>query len=192
MDHLELPDKSAAIVPGGSNGRLVVVSNRVPLASSSAAPAAGGLAVALKAALKARGGLWFGWWGKTSEKSPLSCQWGTFGSLTYAVSDLSRRDAEQYYRGFANRTLWPICHYRLDLADLSECNAAAYFRVNEDFALQLHKMLRQDDIIWVHDYHLIPLAGFLRQLGCANRVGFFLHIPWPGPAVASALPYYQR
>jgi hypothetical protein len=57
-----------------------IVSNRVPLASSSAAPAAGGLAVALKAALRARGGLWFGWSGKTSEESPLACQWGTFGS----------------------------------------------------------------------------------------------------------------
>src|SRR6202040_2192729 len=70
MDHLELLYKPAAIVPGGSSGRLVVVSNRVPLASSSAAPAAGGLAVALKAALKARGGLWFGWSGKTSGKRP--------------------------------------------------------------------------------------------------------------------------
>jgi trehalose 6-phosphate synthase len=110
MDHLELLYKPAAIVPGGSGGRLVVVSNRVPLAASSAAPAAGGLAVALKAALKARGGLWFGWSGKTSLESPPVPQWRTFGSLTYAVSDLSRRDIEQYYHGFANRALWPICH----------------------------------------------------------------------------------
>jgi trehalose 6-phosphate synthase len=192
LDHLEFLSKSAAIVPGGSNGRLVVVSNRVPLASSSAAPAAGGLAIALKAALKARGGLWFGWSGKTSEVNSPAPQWGTFGSLTYAVSDLSRRDIEQYYHGFANRALWPICHYRLDLADLSECNAAAYFRVNEQFARQLHKILQRDDIIWVHDYHFIPMARFLRELGCVNRIGFFLHIPWPGPEVASALPSYQR
>ena len=114
MAHLYKP---AAIVRGGSNGRLVVVSNRVPLASSSA-PAAGGLAVALKAALKARGGLWFGWSGKSSEKSPLACQWGTFGSLTYAVSDLSRRDIEQYYHGFANRALWPICHYPTSISPI--------------------------------------------------------------------------
>ncbi|MGH6796678.1 MAG: alpha,alpha-trehalose-phosphate synthase (UDP-forming) [Methylocella sp.] len=192
VDHLELPYTPAGIVPGGSNGRLVVVSNRVPLAASSATPSAGGLAVALKAALKARGGLWFGWSGKTSEERPLAPKLGTFGSLAYAVSDLSRRDIEQYYHGFANRALWPICHYRLDLADLSECNAAAYFRVNEQFARQLHKMLRQDDLIWVHDYHFIPMAGLLRQLGCVNRIGFFLHIPWPGPEVASALPAYQR
>ncbi|MGH6852839.1 MAG: alpha,alpha-trehalose-phosphate synthase (UDP-forming), partial [Methylocella sp.] len=192
MDRLELLYKPAASVPGGTSGRLVVVSNRVPLASSSAAPAAGGLAIALKAALKARGGLWFGWSGKSSEDRPLAPKLGTFGSLAYAVSDLSRRDIEQYYHGFANRALWPICHYRLDLADLSECNAVAYFRVNEQFARQLHKMLRPDDMIWVHDYHFIPMARVLRQLGCANRIGFFLHIPWPGPEVASALPAYQE
>jgi trehalose 6-phosphate synthase len=192
MNRLEPSYKPAAIVPGGSNGRLVVVSNRVPLASSSAAQTAGGLAVALKAALKSRGGLWFGWSGKISEESSLAPEWGTFGSLTYAVSDLSRRDIEQYYHGFANRALWPICHYRLDLADLSECNAAAYFRVNEQFARQLHKILRLDDVIWVHDYHFIPMARVLRELGCVNRIGFFMHIPWPGPEVASALPAYQR
>ncbi len=192
MVHLELLYKPAALNGDGLGGRLVVVSNRVPLPSSSAAPAAGGLAVALESALKPCGGLWFGWSGKTSEESspPLQCR--TAGQLTYAVSDLSRRDLEQYYHGFANRALWPICHYRLDLAKLPECNAAAYFRVNEHFARQLTKLLRRDDIIWVHDYHLIPMARFLRQMGSTNRIGFFLHIPWPGPDVASALPAYQR
>ncbi len=192
MVHLELLYKPAAISRGKPDGRLVVVSNRVPLPSSSVAPAAGGLAVALQAVLKPRGGLWFGWSGKTSEESGPAAQCRTFGSLTYAVCDLSRRDVEQYYHGFANRALWPICHYRLDLADLSECNAAGYFRVNEQFARQLHEMLRPDDMIWVHDYHFIPMARVLRELGCVNRIGFFMHIPWPGPEVASALPAYQR
>ncbi|MGH6796305.1 MAG: alpha,alpha-trehalose-phosphate synthase (UDP-forming), partial [Methylocella sp.] len=191
MIQLELL-KSSETRCGKHDGRLVVASNRVALPSSAPAPVAGGLAVAMDAVLKARGGLWFGWSGKTYEETGSDPQCKTFGSLTYAVCDLSRRDAEQYYCGFANRTLWPICHYRLDLADLSESNAAAYFRVNEHFAVHLHKLLRRDDVIWVHDYHLIPLGRFLRQLGCANRIGFFLHIPWPGTAVASALPHYQR
>jgi trehalose 6-phosphate synthase len=77
-------------------------------------------------ALKPRRGLWFGWSGKPSEESGPATQCRTVGSLTCAVCDLSRRDIEQYY---CNRALWPICHYRLDLANLSECNAAAYFRV---------------------------------------------------------------
>jgi trehalose 6-phosphate synthase len=190
--HLELVYKPATINTTEPNGRVIVVSNRVPWPSSSTAPAAGGLAVALEAALKVHGGLWFGWSGKTSEESCPGPQCMSVGSLTYAVCDLSRRDIEQYYCGFANQALWPICHYRLDLANLSECSAAAYFRVNEHFARQLHKLLRRDDIIWVHDYHLIPMARFLRQMGCTHRIGFFLHIPWPGPNVASAMPAYQR
>ena len=192
MINLELLYKPAPINQGELVGRLVVVSNRVAVPSASAAPAAGGLTVALEAALKERGGLWFGWSGKTGEEGDNVAQCRTIGSLTYAVCDLSRRDIEQYYCGFANRTLWPICHYRLDLANLSESNAAAYFRVNEHFARQVHKLLRPDDIIWVHDYHLIPMVRFLRQMGCTNRIGFFLHIPWPGPDVASAMPAYQR
>ena len=86
MVHLELLYKPAAISRGKPDGRLVVVSNRVPLPSSSVAPAAGGLAVALQAALKPRGGLWFGWSGKTSEESGPAAQCRTVGSLTYAVS----------------------------------------------------------------------------------------------------------
>jgi trehalose 6-phosphate synthase len=197
MDHLELLHRPAAIIPedrasGVRKRRLVVVSNRVPSRSFAAAPAAGGLAVALEAALKAHGGLWFGWSGETCKDGEPAPQLIKDGPLTFAVSALSRRDIDEYYHGFANRSLWPICHYRLDLACLSECNAAAYFRVNEQFARQLHKMLRPDDLIWVHDYHLIPMAGFLRELGCVNRIGFFLHIPWPAPEVASALPAYER
>ena len=192
MINLELLYEPAAINRSELDGRLIVVSNRVSLPSSSGAPAAGGLAVALELALKVRGGLWFGWSGKTSEECDTALQYRSNGSVTYAVCDLSRRDIEQYYCGFANRALWPICHYRLDLADLSDCNAAAYFRVNEHFARQLHRLLRPDDVIWVHDYHLIPIARFLRQMGCTNRIGFFLHIPWPGPDVASAMPAYQR
>ena len=190
MVHLELLYKPASINLKRADNRLVVVSNRVP--SPSAGQSAGGLAVALQAALKARGGLWFGWSGKATDESNYVPQCKTVGSLTYAVCDLSRRDVHQYYCGFANRALWPICHYRLDLADLSECNATAYFRVNEEFARQLQKLLRPDDTIWIHDYHFIPMARFLRELGCVNRIGFFHHIPWPGPDVASAMPAYQR
>jgi len=131
MINLEHLYKHAAINRSELDSRLVVVSNRVPSPSSSGAPPAGGLAVALEAALKARGGLWFGWSGKTNEEASYAPQCRTVGPLTYAVCDLTRQDIEQYYCGFANQALWPICHYRLDLANLSECNAAAYFRVNE-------------------------------------------------------------
>ncbi|SFK00957.1 alpha,alpha-trehalose-phosphate synthase (UDP-forming) [Methylocapsa palsarum] len=197
MVHLELLYKPAGASRSVSDGRLVVVSNRVAApsasgASGAAGSGAGGLAVALQAALKARGGIWFGWSGKVSQDSNAPVQERTHGSVTYALSDLSRRDLDEYYHGFANRALWPICHYRLDLAKPSAPDSAGYFRVNEFFARRLARMIRPNDVIWVHDYHFIPMAAFLRQLGCANRIGFFLHIPWPSPDVARALPAYDR
>ncbi|HXW71892.1 MAG TPA: trehalose-6-phosphate synthase [Methylocella sp.] len=193
MMNLELLHRPSSVERNTRKGRVVVVSNRVP-PPSTASPNVGGLAVALEAALKDSGGLWFGWSGGISEETgcAVRCWYDGGRSLTFAVCDLPRRDVDQYYAGFSNRTLWPICHYRLDLATLCECDAEAYFRVNERFADQLAKLLRPDDLIWVHDYHLIPLACFLRQRGYKNRVGFFLHIPWPAPDVASALPSYEN
>lgn len=174
-----------------SKGRLVVVSNRVPVPSASGSPPAGGLAVALSAALEAQGGLWFGWSGKVAEGEPeLTHQ--TVGNVDYAVADLSRRDLDEYYHGFANRVLWPVCHYRLDLADLSRRDVNAYFRVNEQFARRLARLLKPDDVVWVQDYHFIPMASYLRDLGFQNRIGFFYHIPFPPSDIAAAIPAYDR
>lgn len=192
MVHLELLYKPLASERIRSNPRLVVVSNRVPLPTSSGEPAAGGLAVALHAALKTRGGVWFGWSGKVSQETDGAPLIKTHGPITYAVSDLSREDVDEYYHGFANRAVWPICHYRLDLASLSARDASGYFRVNERFARRLAEMLRKTDVVWAHDYHFMPIASCLRRLGCANRMGFFLHIPWPAPDIAAALPEYDR
>ncbi len=74
--------------------------------------------------------------------------------------------------------LWPVLHYRLDLADFSANYSEGYRRVNQMFARKLLPLLREDDVIWVHDYHLIPLAAELRALGCRQRIGFFLHVPF--------------
>jgi trehalose 6-phosphate synthase len=150
------------------------------------------LAVALKSALEARGGLWFGWSGKTSSDGEPALEAQNFDNVNYAVTDLSCRDFDEYYNGFANRALWPICHYRLDLADLSGRDTAGYFRVNEQFSRRLTNLLRTDDFIWVHDYHFIPMGENLRQMGSVNRIGFFLHIPWPPFEIASALPDFER
>ncbi len=176
----------------GSRQRLVVVSNRVPVPKEGSAKA-GGLAVALEGALKRSGGLWFGWSGNiVDEEASEKPEVVQAGNITFAVVDLSKQDHDEYYAGFANRALWPVCHYRLDLVQIDRSDTEGYFRVNRAFAASLAPLLRPDDIIWVHDYHFIPLASELRKLGCKNRIGFFLHIPWPPYEVASALPAYER
>lgn len=175
----------------GGTGRLVVVSNRVPDPTKTQA---GGLAVALGAALKERGGLWFGWSGETVETGTASDtpRTRTKGNVTYATIDLDETEHERYYAGFSNRALWPVCHFRLDLIQISAEDTKGYFEVNERFARALAPLIEPDDIVWIHDYHLIPLAAMLRDRGIENRMGFFLHIPWPPSQVSSALPAYER
>lgn len=181
--------------PGGrgSAGRLIVVSNRVPAPSPKGPAGAGGLAVALEAALKEKGGIWFGWSGEARtaiDADALRRQ--DVGPVAFATTDLTRRDVDEYYLGYANRALWPVCHYRLDLARFDERETAAFFRVNDLFARKLQPLVGPRDIVWVHDYHLMPMGADLRSRGIDNRIGFFLHIPWPPPEVASALPGYRR
>ena len=171
--------------------RLVVVSNRV---ADPRKTAAGGLAVALAEVLNNTGGLWFGWSGKIVEASAGGkagegeVHTQQAGPVKLVTLDLSREDHDAYYLGYSNGVLWPVFHYRLDLADFDAGYIAGYRRVNQLFARKLKPLLREDDIIWVHDYHLIPLAAELRALGCKHRIGFFLHIPLPPPLILAAIP----
>ena len=169
--------------------RLVVVSNRVGLPRQTAT---GGLASALQAALHERGGLWFGWSGKLAAETAAQVHRQRDGKVDYATIDLSRADQDDYYTGFANGTLWPMLHYRPDLVDYQRSHLDGYLRVNGIFADQLQKLIAPDDIIWVHDYHLIPLAAMLRQRGVRNRIGFFLHTPLPAAGLLIALPNHRE
>ena len=171
--------------------RLIVVSNRVAVPSRDGSTLAGGLAVAVRSLLKQHGGLWFGWSGTVAGDGDVTTKTLDAGGLSYVVTDLAEADYQEYYKGFANRVLWPILHYRLDLAEYSRRDLSGYRRVNAHFAAQLHDLLQPDDFIWVHDYHLIPLAKMLRDRGHHNRIGYFLHVPFPPPDILTALPNHE-
>jgi trehalose 6-phosphate synthase len=166
--------------------RLVVVSNRLPALGKGVA--AGGLAVALEAALHDHGGLWLGWSGKTCAAPSEQLHMQELDNVTYAALDLSPEEVAGYYEGMSNSVLWPLCHYRVDLMEYSRPALERYLAVNDRFARALAAILRPDDLIWVHDYHLIPLAAALRRLGVENRIGYYHHIPWPAPDLFRALP----
>ncbi len=169
--------------------RLVVVSNRVAVPGESRA---GGLAVGLLAALKERGGVWFGWSGKSVRDNSGTLHEQVEGDIRYVTMDLNKRDVDGYYNGFANRTLWPLLHFRLDLVDYDRATRETYRRVNALFADKLAPLLREDDIVWIHDYHLIPLASLLRERGIGCRIGFFLHVPMPSADLLQAMPDHLR
>jgi len=172
--------------------RLVVVSNRVAPAKQPREGSQGGLAVAVLAALRETGGIWFGWNGKIKRQPEAKADTVEAGRVTYRTISLSRPDYEQYYLGYSNRALWPLLHYRLDLSESTRQNFEGYLRVNRIFVTRLLPMLRDDDLIWVHDFHLIPMAEYLRNAGSDHRTGFFLHVPWPAVQVLLALPHHRE
>jgi trehalose 6-phosphate synthase len=167
--------------------RLVVVSNRVPLPSSGAQ--AGGLAVALEGLMEKRGGLWFGWSGTVTN----GCANGFArvvreNGVDYATIDLTQEEHDRYYNNFSNAVLWPLLHTMPELMQFDRRDAKMYRAVNERMAASLHKLLRPGDVVWVHDYHLLPLPAALRARGIRCPIGFFLHIPFASPDVLAAAP----
>src|SRR5262245_47309139 len=114
-----------------------MVSNRVAVPSRDGSNQAGGLAVAVRSLLKRHPGIWFGWSGKISNDEDFTTRTVERGNVAYVVSDLSDADYQEYYNGFANRVLWPILHYRLDLAEFVRRDLSGYRRVNAHFAAQL-------------------------------------------------------
>jgi trehalose 6-phosphate synthase len=176
--------------------RLVVVSNRVaPIQEGEAA--AGGLAAGVLDALRQKGGLWFGWSGEIIEPAEPTPERPVverpaieraIGPISLFTIDLSRRDYDAFYRGFANGTLWPVLHYQIGLGHFEWEEFVGYRRVNDLFARALAPLLRCDDLIWAHDYHLLCLADSLRARGLKNRIGLFLHTPFPAPGVFMTIP----
>jgi trehalose 6-phosphate synthase len=171
--------------------RIVNVSNRVAL-PKGAVPT-GGLAVGLLAAMEETGGLWFGWSGDLVPEHQAVPEASVLeqGDIRYATIPLPERLHEPCYSGFANGTLWPLFHSLLDGFRYADVEYEAYLAVNELFARQLRPLLREDDLIWVHDYHLFPLASQLRKRGITVPLGFFLHIPFPGFEILRALPRFD-
>ena len=181
------------------SGRLVVVSNRLPVVIKQVGaiwtftPGSGGLVSALAPVLRNRGGIWIGWPG-TSEADPSTLS-GLLREATrhsgYCLKPVSldQRDKEDFYYGFANEVIWPLFH---DLQ--SHCNFAprywdAYNRVNRRFADVIMQNTRPGDFIWIHDYHLMNVGQELRAKGVRARMGFFLHIPFPPLDIYMKLPW---
>lgn len=170
--------------------RLVCVSNRISLPRKSAAP--GGLAVGILSALKRTGGLWFGWGGETTEAEPGEPDIHIREGVTYATIELRKAEFELYYNGYSNDVLWPLFHYFSKGMRYSNEQREAYENVNRIFAQKLLPLLQPRDLIWAHDYHLIPLGRRLRELGVQRPMGFFLHIPFPNIEMLRVLPCYAE
>jgi trehalose 6-phosphate synthase len=172
--------------------RLIVVSNRVTPPGPEGASSQGGLAMAMSAALREYSGIWFGWSGQSTPAYTGQLSMQRANGVTIATMDLEEQDIDEYYNGYANRTLWPLFHYRIDLTQYERSYGQGYERVNARFADMLKPLIEPGDLIWVQDYHLIPLGRELRARGLKNAIGFFLHIPWPARELVLTLPRHRQ
>ena len=186
--------------------RLLIVSNRLPVsvqkmnAGFVMEKSAGGLVSGLSDYLKSLGKhkndvseyIWMGWPGETIEKEDEDeVRARVEKDFNASPVFLSKKLMDKVYLGFCNKTIWPLFHYfpnhaRFDLEFWDE-----YRRMNEIFRDEILKILRPDDIVWIHDYHLMLLPAMLRET-VFNPIGFFLHIPFPTYEMYRMLPKESR
>jgi trehalose 6-phosphate synthase len=169
-------------------GRLFAVSNRT---AAEPTARAGGLAVAVWDALAATGGSWVGWSGRIAEADPEIRRVDDEG-IDFILVDLTAEEHAGFYLSFANRTLWPVFHYRADLAHFDDEAYRAYAEVNDRFARLIAPLLDRGDRVWIHDYHFLLLGEALRREGWRGPIGVFLHIPFPPPEIFRTIPHHQE
>jgi trehalose 6-phosphate synthase len=170
--------------------RLVCVSNRISLPRKAAPP--GGLAVGILSALKRTGGLWCGWGGELADADPRPPEILIRDGITHVAIELRREEFQRYYNGFSNEALWPLFHYMPSKFRFRPEERDAYESINRQFAQALRPLLKPQDLIWVHDYQLIPLGKRLREAGVGAPLGFFLHIPFPHIETLRVLPTHAE
>lgn len=166
-------------------GRLIAISNRTAADPSARA---GGLAVAVWESLKSTGGVWFGWSGEIVDQPSRTVHQLKDDGVEFVLTDLTEKEHDQYYLHYANSVLWPIFHYRIDLASFDSEAFEVYAAVNQRIANLVAERAATGDSIWVHDYHFLLMGDSLRRAGWEGPIGFFLHIPFPPPEVFRALP----
>ena len=177
--------------------RLLIVSNRLPITVQErrgelqVEPSVGGLATGLSSWYKSSNSLWIGWPGVAGKEIEKDVEARLLSEDCYPVP-LSEHDVEAYYHGFSNRTIWPLFHYFPLHAEYSEEFWRAYERVNTTFADLIAEIARPNDLIWIHDYHLMLLPRLLRQRLPRAAIGFFLHIPFPSFEIFRLLPWRER
>jgi trehalose 6-phosphate synthase/phosphatase len=195
-----MKSSEAALGQDRAMQRMLLVSNRLPLSIEKRKgellmrPSVGGLATGLKSLSKSSDTVWIGWPGIVQEK--IREEMGDLGARLmsqhrcYPVF-LTQRDLDPYYHGFSNKTLWPLCHYFTQYAVYEERYWRAYQRVNRVFADTVLRIARPDDIVWVHDYHLMLVPCLLREKLPDASIGFFLHIPFPSFEIFRLLPWRE-
>jgi trehalose 6-phosphate synthase/phosphatase len=188
------------ISPPVHKQRLVVVSNRLPIAveptptGSKVVSGSGGLVTALGPVLGDRGGKWIGWLGLTGFEETRAALDEAEEKLGYPLEavELTAEEIAGFYEGFANEVLWPLFHDFIPHCVFDPSYWPIYQRANRKFAEATARVIEDGDYVWIHDYHLMSVGAELRRMGVAHELGFFLHIPFPSLDMFSKMPWRQN
>lgn len=179
--------------------RLLIVSNRLPITVQQnrnrfeVQTSSGGLVTALLPVFKGRGGVWIGWPG-TEYNSEIENVLRNQCAPDYSMEPVFLTPAEisHFYNGCCNEIFWPLFHDLQSHCDFNPVHWTVYRDVNEKFADSVERSMRRDDLIWVHDYHLMMLAECLRARSIRARLAYFHHVPFPPPDVFEKLPWRKE
>lgn len=180
-------------------GRLINVSNRLPVQARKHSggirlvKSSGGLATALDSVWKQETGAWIGWPGPAQGPEVKELLRAASSERTHELKavTLTEEEVSKFYAGFANEIVWPLFHDMPTRCNFDPDYWKTYEHVNEKFARAVTETAEGEDFIWVHDYHLMMVAHYLRQAKFNNQAGFFLHIPFPAPDVFEKLPWRE-
>jgi trehalose 6-phosphate synthase/phosphatase len=180
-----------------SRQRVIVVSNRLPVSLKHGGTlwrskaTAGGLATAMDPILRGSDGIWIGWSGDPcaiSDESRNAALKEWADKYRYFAVNLDQEIAQGFYEGIANQALWPLFHHFPSLVRFDPEHWLAYVRANERFRDEILEHLREDDLVWIHDYHFLLLPQMLREVRPDISIGFFLHVPFPSSSVFRIIP----
>jgi len=171
---------------------VIAVANRLPVQQGDNGweLSPGGLVTALRPVMTAHPGAWIGWDGG-AKGMPATLPDSEIRLLPVGLSAAQVRD---YYRGFANATMWPLLHDAIEKPRFERSWWRAYQDVNRIFAERAMTAVDEhpDAITWVHDYHLMLVPELIRNRRPDQPIGFFLHVPWPSPDIYARLPWREQ
>lgn len=185
LQNLDIPDSGT-----------LIISNRLPVkierkkSKLKFTPSEGGLATGLGSFYKENGSWWIGWPGiipKNEKEEELIRQ--ELKKLNLIPIFLTEKEIKGYYEGFSNAILWPLCHYRPSYVELKQEFWLSYVEVNKKFAEAALPFIEQNTRVWVHDYQLMLVPNFIRELKETCSIGYFHHIPFPPIELFKMLPW---